>query len=153
MIKKCCELLKPAIHKKYLLFVAGFVWTIAGIILCYRGLYTANPLNSQWHWQIPLVIAGGLLFYIFVFTRISDKHITRILNIEKEIVCLFSFFNGRSYLMMLVMITGGVLLRRSHLVGNESLGLFLVVMAIPLLGSAIKFYTAGIKNLRDYKKK
>lgn len=148
MLKKCCEYLKPSIKTKYLLFVASFVWAFASIILIVRGLHTAQPHHDEWYWQLPLVLMLGALFYYIVFEKISAKHIKRILAIEKPSICIFAFFNKKSYLMMLVMISLGVLLRRSHVVGNESLGLFLVIMAIPLLVSSVRFLRFGLQDLR-----
>jgi hypothetical protein len=131
------------------MFVASFVWALAGFILIVRGLHTAHPHHDSWIWQLPLVVVLGGLFYFSIFVRISAKHINRILSIDKTSICVFAFFNRKSYLMMFIMITAGILLRRSHLLGNESLGLFLVIMAIPLLLSSIRFFRTGLKNLHD----
>ena len=151
MLKKCCEFLKPTIKTNYLLFVAAFVWATAGGLLMVRGLHTAHPHHDSWHWQLPLVLVLGSLFYLGIFVKIASKHINRILGIDKQSICVFAFFNTKSYFMMLVMITLGILLRRSHLVGNESLGLFLVIMAIPLLVSSVRFFITGLKNLNSTK--
>jgi hypothetical protein len=151
MLKKCCEYLKPTIKTKYLLFVASFVWALAGFVLIVRGLHIAQSHHDSWFWQLPLVLMLGSIFYYALFLKISAKHINRILAIEKPSICVFAFFNKKSYLMMLVMMALGVLLRRSHVVGNESLGLFLVIMALPLLASSVSFLTTGIKNLKPSK--
>lgn len=87
-------------------------------------------------------IAIGIPFYVLLFARISRKHITRIKGLTIPYPCAFSFFNFRSYIMMMLMITTGILLRKFDMVNREYLFTFYIGMALPLLVSAIRFYYA-----------
>ena len=140
--------LKPSVPKRYLLFVAALMWTFAGGMLLYRG-FSMIGINSI----IKIIeeigcIIGGVFFYILMFSNISAKHVTRILNLPIEKPCLFSFFNWRSYIMMFSMISVGVTLRITGIVPIQYLSLFYIAMGTPLFMSSIRFYYNGFINLR-----
>jgi len=132
--------LKPAIPKRYLLFVAGVVWTLAGGMLLYKGISLFRIYRELLWLKITISILGGGIFYLLLFSKISLKHAWRIINLENENPCMFAFFNIRSYIMMAVMITSGVILRESGIISPEYLSVLYVMMGIPLFLSALRFY-------------
>lgn len=136
--------LKPDLPRRYLLFIAAVVWTFAGGMLLYKG--AALFLNYQNFFWVRLVSSsiGGLLFYLLLFSKISFKHTRRIINLKNDNPCAFSFFNLKSYILMTVMITSGILLRKSGLVPPEYLSILYITMGIPLSLSAFRFYYYGI---------
>ena len=83
--------------------------------------------------EITIGIIAGCFFYILLFAGISKKHITRINLIKIDNPCFFSFFNFRSYLLMAIMISGGISLRLSGLVNPRIYYTFLLCMGIPLM--------------------
>lgn len=137
---------KPAINKRYLMFVAALVWFFAGGMLFYKGIsfMIENPSFIEIKLAISIVI--GLLFFAIMFSKIVAKHITRILNIKHEKPCLFSFFSWKSYLMMGLMISIGILLRTFKVVPMEYLSCFYVAMGTPLLISSHRFIQLFYKN-------
>jgi hypothetical protein len=141
---KIISLLKPAVPKRTLLFVAAAVWTFAGCMLLYRGFKIVDT-TSPWLWLIlPGSLAAGVLFYLKLFSGISLKHTRRILSLPEERPCVFSFFNFRSYLMMALMITMGVTLRTTGWLSPSWLSILYLVMSLPLLISSFRFYYTGI---------
>jgi len=134
------EFFTPRVSKHYLLLVAAIVWTFAGGMLLFRGFTFHETLPHHWFIGLIAGIFAGLLFFRFLFNRISSKHVFRIQNLNIEHPCLFSFFSFRSYLIMFSMIVLGVLLRKSGLVSNEYLSLMYITMGIPLLLSSFRFY-------------
>ncbi len=128
------------VSRRGLLLVAGLVWTFAGGMLFGRG--SAWLLKSGEHLVLryALAFAGGLAFFFLLFNRISSKHVRRIREMEDERPSLFSFFDRKSYLMMALMIAGGVLLRTFELVDPAILYTFYACMGTPLLISAFRFY-------------
>jgi hypothetical protein len=134
--------LKPKVSRHNLLFIAGLAWTTAGGILMWRGL--DYELRHSHHIWINLLfgLLIGIPFYVILFARISRKHIKRIRGLQIPYPCAFSFFNIRSYILMMLMITSGILLRKFDLVNREYLFIFYIGMAIPLLMSALRFYYA-----------
>ena len=140
--------LKPSIPKQYLLFVAALVWTFAGGMLLLRG-FSVLKFNSLYVLEEEVVsIVLGIVFYIFMFSHISLKHIVRMENNPNERPCVFSFFNWQSYILMSTMISFGVTLRLTGLVPVQYLSFFYITMGTPLFLSSIRFYAHGLKNLK-----
>lgn len=134
------QTLKPSIPRRYLLFVAGIVWTLAGGMLLYKGISLFRIYRELLWLKIMISIIGGGLFYLLLFSKISLKHAWRIINLKNENPCVFSFFNIRSYIMMAIMITSGIILRKSGIISPEYLSVLYVTMGIPLFLSALRFF-------------
>jgi hypothetical protein len=146
---KFLEKIKPGVPRRSLLLIAGCAWSIAGGILITRSLVYLIGVNHHLALEIALGIAFGIIFYLVLFTRISKKHITRIKLITIDNPCFFSFFNFRSYLLMAIMISGGITLRLSGLVNPEIIYTFFLCMGIPLLVSAWRFFYSYAKNKKS----
>lgn len=136
--------IKPKISKRYLLFIAAFVWTFAGGMLLFKGILLLCNFNSFLGLRIMISIIGGILFYLLLFAKISLKHARRIIELKNNNPCLFSFFNIKSYILMTIMITSGILLRSSGIISSEYLSIVYITMGIPLFFSAFRFYYFGI---------
>jgi hypothetical protein len=128
------------VSKRYLLLVAALVWTLAGSILLFRGVFTNHVHEPHWSLKIGFCVIGGMLFYRAMFDRISSTHVNRIKGMVVERPIIFSFFNLKSYLMMFSMILLGVTLRLSGWVAPAYLAMVYVTMGIPLLMSSVRFY-------------
>lgn len=129
-----------SVSKRILLFEAAIVWTFAGGMLLFRG---SSMLESSpgFSWlKVISCIGGGLIFFILVFSKISRKHVNRITKLEGDRHWFYEFFNPRSYLMMLGMISMGIFLRKTAFVPMASLSLAYITMGIPLLFSSFRFY-------------
>jgi len=136
--------LKPGIPKRHLLLVATGVWLFAGGFLLFRGIRMLPETRLLWLKVIFAVIAG-LVFFHLLFLRVSLEHITRIRSLEILRPCIFSFFDWKSYAIMVVMIISGVLARKSSWFDTQWLSLFFITMAVPLLLSAVMFLRAWVK--------
>jgi hypothetical protein len=146
-IKEQAIKFKPGVPKRYLLMVAAFVWLFAGGFLLFRGVRSMPP--ASWAvWKTLVSVAGGLAFFWVLFLRISSKHILRITALEILRPCVFSFFDFKSYLMMALMITMGVTVRKLHLVALQDISYFFITMSVPLLISAFRF-AAAWRKYRD----
>jgi hypothetical protein len=143
------EKIKPGVQKRTLLLIAACAWSIAGGILIFRSLLYLIGVNHNLSTEILIGIVLGGLFYILLFARISKKHINRITLIKIDNPCFFSFFNFRSYLLMTIMISGGITLRLSGLVNPEIIYTFFLCMGIPLLVSAWRFFYSYAKNKKS----
>lgn len=150
--KRILQTMKPGIPKRYLLFVAGVVWTFAGGMLLFRGFSMLMILHKMIWMRLFESIIAGILFFVFLFSKISFRHIHRIIRLPYQRPCLFSFFNWKSYLMMSLMMSMGILLRTTGIVPMEYLSIFYVAMGIPLFMSAFRFYFNGIFFKKEMKK-
>ncbi len=106
---------KPGIPKNRLLILAGLMWSVVGIMLCYIAI--------QWLRDLPCFKAVGLEFFgialslaafRFTFAGIARKNIERI-NLGSDVACLFSFQAWKGYFIIVFMIILGVLLRASSI--------------------------------------
>lgn len=136
--------LKPSVPKRYLLFIAASVWTLAGMMLWFRAAAMVMQEHFPLLWSIAIAVAWGVLFYLLLFARISLKHTRRIFKIELERPCAFSFFSFKSYILMAVMISAGISLRLSGAVDTVIIGVFYMIMGVPLALSSIRFWHYGI---------
>jgi len=138
------QTLKPATSRRNLLFIAALVWTFAGGMLLTKGIVMMGIQTDFLLVRIIASLIGGAVFYAVLFTKISKKHIARIIRMKNDRPFIFSFFNFRSYFMMAVMISMGVFLRKSGIVSPFYLSVLYVTMGIPLFASAFRFYYSGI---------
>ena len=138
------ESLKPGTTKRGLLFLASFVWACAGGILATKGYFFVMDTLPPHVLRLLLGTACGFLFFFILFRRISGMHINRIRGLKADRPCMFSFFNWKSYGTMALMITMGILLRKSRLVSPDDLGTFYIAMGIPLLFSSFRFARDGV---------
>jgi hypothetical protein len=145
---KLIQMLKLGTSKRILLFIAAFVWTFAGGMLLTRGILMMGINDDFLFTRIVICIVCGTLFYVILFSRISKKHVARIIQLTNNRPSIFSFFNLRSYLMMTFMISFGVILRKSGIVSPFYLSILYVTMGIPLLVSALRFYYSGINIIQ-----
>jgi hypothetical protein len=109
------ERCKPTVARRFLLLIAGLLWSGVGILLCSMAggwlLHTPWPTNML---GAGVGIASGILIYRYGFSRIALKNIERISR-KPEQVCLFAFQAWRSYLLITVMMALGFILRHSGL--------------------------------------
>ena len=112
----------------------------AGIMLIYRGASVVVETPSSSFLKFLIGALGGFLFYFVLFRNISLKHILRIKNTPTESAAFYSFFNRKSYIMMISMISLGILLRKSGLIPMEYLAVFYICMGTPLFISSLRFF-------------
>ncbi len=136
----------PRVDKLTLLVLAGAVWFIAGFNIMRIG--TPDMIAN---WQSPVlpllfsVVVFGL-FFKFVFYKMVVKHSARIMNYGDEKIPFYRFFDKKSYLIMIFMITFGVTLRMSHLIPPLYLGTFYTGLGESLIGAGIFFFIQYRRN-------
>ena len=110
---KNIEKWKPGVPKSALLFLAGIMWILVGIMLnglAYSWLRAENLDNALLTSIIGFVCS--LIIHHFGFLRIVDRNLDRILPMEGK-KCVFAFMPLNSYILIIIMVLFGVLLRHS----------------------------------------
>ncbi|MGC1402025.1 MAG: hypothetical protein WA974_03760 [Thermodesulfobacteriota bacterium] len=129
---------KPGVPKSALLLIAGIIWLGIGVMmdgLAYSWLRTEPPHQARWFSAFGLVFA--LFIHHFGFLRLVDRNLGRILPMKGR-RCVFSFMPWKSYILVVVMIFLGSLLRHSTI---PKLYLAILYMAIgtALILSSVRY--------------
>lgn len=122
--------------KKYnLLLIASFVWIIAGFNILHIGIITYTRYFNIINLFLSLLVF--LFFWFMIFKRLVFKHTNRIKNFEEDFQLFIKFFDKKSFIIMVCMITFGILIRRLNLAPDVFIAVF-----YSGLGSAL--FLAGI---------
>lgn len=113
------------VKKRTLLLIASLVWTVAGINVLRIGI-------------LEFSVVVFTVFQIFIFGRLVKKHTKRI-NAYTEPQLFIKFFDVKSFIIMAVMITGGILIRVLKLVPNEFIAVFYTGLGASLTMAGILF--------------
>ena len=101
------------VKRNTLLLVACLVWSAAGFNVLRIGLKAYPDYLSALNYLLSVLVF--VVFQIFIFGRLVKKHTARINAYLEERQFFLKFFDIKSFIIMAVMITGGIALRASGL--------------------------------------
>ncbi|MGL9748412.1 hypothetical protein [Enterococcus sp. DIV0170] len=129
------------VKKLTLLLLASVVWLIAGFNVLKIGIETYANYLSVINFLLSVLVF--LIFWFMVFHKLTIKHTERISNYTKDRQFILNFFDLKSFLIMAVMITGGLLIRKFSLLPDRFIAVFYTG-----LGSAL--FLAGVLFSYNY---
>ncbi|MCI1904249.1 MAG: hypothetical protein LKJ03_09230 [Enterococcaceae bacterium] len=132
------------VKSKKLLLIAGAVWLAAGVNILRIGILAYLPYLSMLNLGISLAVFT--VFWFKIFRNLLVKHSRRIKQSTEEKQYFWKFFDRKSFLIMLLMMTFGMLIRTFSWMPENCIGIFYTG-----LGAALAF--AGIQFAREYLKK
>jgi len=138
----------PEVDKSVLVLLAGFMWCGVGVLLVsyavsWLSLYTGRE-------QFLLYFAGFLAampIHHFGFLKIADKNLNRILPLTEK-KSPFSFITGKSYLIVLIMVSMGIALRHST-IPKRYLSILYNGIGLALFLSGIRYFRFFFKLLLE----
>ena len=130
--------LKPNASRSAHLFVAASLWTVVGVSLMSRGIVWLGAIDKPWI-ILPALLLGTLKSS-FMLDRSAKKSIDRIIA-TRDGRCLGGVYSVKTWLLVLLMMTAGCLMRNSTL-PKEFLGLFYVSIGWGLLFSSRHAWSA-----------
>ena len=139
--------IKPAVNKRVLLFLAGFMWLGVGTMLLFLSFSWLNAFRARGSFLfggIGLIVA--LVVHHFGFLKIVDKNLGRILPMEGT-KCVFSFITWKSYIIVAVMVAMGALLRHSP-IPKPYLSILYIGIGMALLLSSIRYLRVLLSQIR-----
>jgi len=137
---------KPAVNKSVLLFMAGFVWLCVGIMLLSLAYsWLSGEPQEVFFVFFCLGIVAALFVHHFGFLRIADKNIRRILPMDGK-RCLFSFITWKSYIIIVVMVMMGNLLRHTSMIPPRYLAILYTGIGLALVLSSLRYLRVFIKE-------
>ncbi|MEJ2642458.1 MAG: hypothetical protein P8010_23130 [Desulfosarcinaceae bacterium] len=129
---------KPAVTNTFLLFLAGIVWECVGIMLLYLAYSWLSAVSNTGvflYWAAGALLA--LLIHHFGFLRIVDKNLKRIRQMNDK-ACFFAFYPWKSYLLVVVMVAMGSLLRHS-MIPKKDLAILYIGIGLALILSSVRY--------------
>lgn len=98
------------VKSEKLLIIASVVWLLAGINILRLGVVAIAGTEL-----IAVLLALGIvitfLLFHMMFTKLVGKQANRIRAYGNEPTCAFAFFDTKGYVMMAIMMGGGIALR------------------------------------------
>lgn len=135
------------VPKNQLMLVAGLVWCAAGAMVCLVGLPLEFKLAPADLVLAPLAVGVFFAFYVFVFSRLVRKHTGRVRARTEDRLPFWHFFDTSSWVVMAVMMGGGMALRLSHLVPDSMTAFFYSGLGVALFLCGVRFL--GVYARRD----
>lgn len=127
----------PRVKKTTLLLLAGIIWMIAGYQIFRIGMNAWQSSGSFWL-IVPAILIFGL-FYFKIFSMMVRRHHKRIMGYEKEKICAFACFDKKGYIIMAIMMSGGILIRVMQLLPTMMIAFFYTGLASALILAGISF--------------
>ncbi len=144
-----CDGVSVMVNNKTLLLIACLVWSAAGINILRIGIIEYPLYLSAVNFLLSAVVFA--VFQFFIFGRLVKKHTKRIDGYGEQKQLFIKFFDVKSFIIMAVMMTGGILLRSLKLAPAVFIAVFYTGLGAALLLAGIFF---GKKNfvIRKFKK-
>lgn len=132
------------VKKQYLLLIACLVWTIAGANIVRIGLEAY--VKHVTVWNIVLSVVVFVLFQWFVFGKLVKKHTARIIGYEGK-QWFIKFFDLKAFMIMAVMMSGGIWLRVSGWAPDRFIAVFYSDLGVSLVLAGILFGVRFFQHL------
>lgn len=132
------------IGKRKLFLIAGVIWLIAGFFVFTTGIKAMNSENEIW--VKILSIAIFFAFYYFIFRKIVKKHFKRIMSNENEKMMWYNFFDKTSYIVMAIMMGGGLSFRLTGVLPEVFVAFFYTGLGAAIFSCGIRFVLLTIKR-------
>lgn len=134
------------VRKQTLLLIACIVWGIAGFNVMRIGILAYGAYISVVNILLSVVVFA--VFQKFIFGKLVKKHTARIKGYEEEKHFFMKFFDVLSFIIMAVMITGGIALRNSGLAPERFIAFFYTGLGASLFLAGILFGVNFVKMVR-----
>ncbi len=142
--------IKPAVNKRVLLFLAGFMWFGVGTMLLFLSFSWLKAFQVHGSFLVGGIgVAVALVVHHFGFLKIVDKNLSRILPMEGT-KCIFSFITWKSYIIVAVMVTLGALLRHSP-IPKPYLSMLYIGIGLALILSSVRYLRVLLSQIKKSK--
>ena len=144
--------INPMVPRHWLFGIAGSVWTAVGMMLCWRALNWSGilPFSEELLYELIGLVTAGV-GYILIFSKVVRKNINRITMMPPR-ASVFAFTAVKGYIMILLMISLGLVLRNSS-IPKHYLSIPYTAMGLMLLFGSVRFYTEYFALVRQHTKK
>ena len=133
--------LTPAVDKRWLLLLAGLMWSGVGVMLAYLAYGWLRPIElEEALWKALAGLLLALAIYRFGFSKFADRNIQRIQAYIKNKVCVFAFQEWTSYPLVVVMVSMGIGLRKFSPIPKPWLAILYIGIGGSLFCASFHYY-------------
>ena len=125
------------VKRNTLLLIACLVWGAAGFNILRLGVLAYPAYLSVLNFVLSALVFA--VFQYFIFGRLVKKHTARITGYEEERHFFLKFFDVKSFIIMAVMMTGGIWLRSSGVAPDRFIAFFYTGLGASLLLAGLLF--------------
>ena len=119
------------VKRNTLLLIACLVWGAAGFNILRLGVLAYPAYLSVLNFVLSALVFA--VFQYFIFGRLVKKHTARITGYEEERHFFLKFFDVKSFIIMAVMMSGGIWLRSSGIAPDRFIAVFYTGLGASLL--------------------
>ena len=101
------------------------------------GLLAYPPYRTVVNYLLSALVFT--VFQVFIFGQLVNKHTARISAYEEELHFFLKFFDVKSFIIMAVMMTGGIWLRSSGVAPDRFIAFFYTGLGASLLLAGLLF--------------
>lgn len=125
------------VKRNTLLLLACLVWSAAGFNILRIGLMAYPAYLTAVNYLLSVLVFA--VFQRFIFGKLVRKHTARITSYLEERHFFLKFFDGKAFVIMAVMMTGGIGLRVSGLAPERFIAVFYTGLGGALLLAGLLF--------------
>ena len=125
------------VKRNTLLLLACLVWSAAGFNILRIGLMAYPAYLTAVNYLLSVLVFA--VFQWFIFGKLVRKHTARITSYLEERHFFLKFFDGKAFVIMAVMMTGGIGLRVSGLAPERFIAVFYTGLGGALLLAGLLF--------------
>ena len=133
------------VRAKYLLLIAAAVWMLAGLNIFRLGILSATETYIQ-PWILIVGIPVIFILFHMMFSKLVGKHADRIREYGEERMHVLKFFDVKGYIMMAIMMGGGIALRSFGIVPPWFVGFFYTGLGVALTLAGVGFLVHYVKR-------
>ena len=125
------------VKRNTLLLLACLVWSAAGFNILRIGLMAYPAYLTAVNYLLSVLVFA--VFQWYIFGKLVKKHTARITSYLEERHFFLKFFDGKAFVIMAVMMTGGIGLRVSGLAPERFIAVFYTGLGGALLLAGLLF--------------
>lgn len=125
------------VNRNTLLLLACLVWSAAGFNILRIGVMTYPGYLSAVNFILSALVFA--VFQRFIFGKLVKKHTARIHGYEEEKHFFLKFFDRKAFIIMAVMMSGGIGLRASGIAPDRFIAVFYTGLGASLLLAGLLF--------------
>ena len=132
------------VRRNTLLLIAALVWSAAGFNILRIGLLAYPPYRTVVNYLLSALVFT--VFQVFIFGQLVNKHTARISAYEEELHFFLKFFDVKSFIIMAVMMTGGIWLRSSGVAPDRFIAFFYTGLGLALTLAGASYIARGVRG-------